>query len=122
MNIYINKNNNPKLVEPGVFGRAGQYTTWPKYAGVDRLLSWLVPFLGITRYSLGRLLCTGDVSAVYVWENGGKRPSPIYLLRMFALVQLRLEGVALRQVYRINWETGAIVYKTAYGRKPSDEA
>jgi len=86
--------------------RGGFGALYPKRNAARYVIDFVCDFMDVSRTQLGRWLDTGDPNAIHVWYHNRKRPSPVYLARMLALVGLKDKGIDLSKVRYIDWETG----------------
>ena len=94
-------------IKPGVFGSAppGYFC---RYDAVSYILEESCAYLNISLWRLGRLLGL-DSNHVYRWRNSSRRPSALYLGRLWFLMLLSNRGANVAGWRRIDWESGAII-------------
>lgn len=90
-----------------------------KYSGCDTVLRDSLDILGgITPYRLGKLLGMSQPNNVSsLWLAGRNRPSQLYTIRLLKLHQMVLAGVSLILIDSIDWERGAIRFRSLPRRR-----
>ena len=93
-------------IAPAVFG-AAESGYFCRYEAVGHILQETCTHLNISLWRLGKLLSLSS-NLIYRWRNGSRRPSSLYLARLWYLWILRDRGAEVARWKRIDWESGAI--------------
>ena len=76
-----------------------------RFSDCDLILRKVYEVLDLTPIKLARLIGMSSPTNAYHWIKGRHRPSQAYLLRICYLLCLQQEGVNLKRLRTINWET-----------------
>ena len=100
---WIPKAGNPKTFK--------NYNT-AKTSACNELLGDACDHFDIKIWGLARLLGLPWLHQIYMWLNGTRRPSQMYMTRLVKLYSLQAEGLELWMVHHIDWnDTGEIHFK-----------
>lgn len=103
----------PQYIPPGGYTSAtrGNSAQYASRIGVNQTLKEWMDKLQVTKYQLGRILGTAQPSQIYKWTTGKNRPNPMYLTRLLKVVHMFTEGIAIKKISYIDWETSVIKWR-----------
>ena len=105
-----------RIRKPGSLpGTPFEWSAYTRYRATEVVLSQAVLQLGVTYYQLSFLLGTSSKDTVLDWKAGRRRPSSLFMHRLTFLYQLKLMGVNLAMIRRINWEDAEIIWRNSTG-------
>ncbi len=87
------------------------HSPWPNHMAVEWLIRRSLMKLGVANYQLARLLGASDHRPINYWLNGDKRPSPVYLVRLFKLWDWADEGIPVALLSTVKWDTCELVWR-----------
>ncbi len=99
-------------VEPGDFAwierdygpKMFKNQPYAKVSGCNRVLKDATTDFDITVWGLARLLGLPWLNNIYLWLDGTRRPSQMYMTRLVKLYQLHNQGLQLFTVHQIDFD------------------
>jgi hypothetical protein len=103
-----------RYIPAGYFHSTGKRgpASYPSRLGIHLTLTAVCAILQVSKYQLGKLLGAKHDSYIYRWSSGRARPSAFYLLRALHLVTLYAGGMPVKQLSKIDWETGRAFWRS----------